>query len=82
MSISAKRLAELSARAESEPDYSDIPPLDDNFWSEARVVLPKGPKQQLTIRFDADLVEWFRSKGKGYQSRMNDVLRAYMDAHR
>ncbi len=59
------------------------PPYDeDDFevdWSSARLVVPqvKGP---VSIRLDADVLEFFRAQGKGYQTRMNAVLRAYMDA--
>ena len=75
-------LSELARLDSAEIDYSDIPELDEAFWKNARIVEPRDPKQQLTVRFDADVIEWFRSKGKGYQSRMNAVLRAYVDAHR
>lgn len=75
-------LDELAKIPDSEIDYSDIPALDEAFWDNARVVAPRDPKQQLTIRFDADIVEWFRAKGKGYQTHMNAVLRAYVDAHK
>lgn len=39
-------------------------------------------KTHLTVRFDPDIVEWFKSQGKGYQSRMNDALRQYMEEYR
>ena len=82
MNISGKRLKELADRKDDQIDYSDIPELDKAFWDNARLVLPKESKRQMTIRFDADMVEWFKSRGKGYQSHMNAILRAYMDAHR
>ena len=82
MSISDRRLQELAERGDGKIDYSDIPELDETFWKNARIVRPSEPKQQLTIRFDADVVEWFKARGKGYQSRMNAVLRAYVDAQR
>ena len=40
------------------------------------------PKEQLTVRFDRDMVAWFRSQGRGYQTRMNAVLRTYFEAER
>ena len=82
MNISDRRLKELSGRSDEDIDYSDIPELDKAFWDKARLVLPKPSKQQMTIRFDTDMVEWFKARGKGYQSHMNAVLRAYMEAHR
>jgi uncharacterized protein (DUF4415 family) len=55
-----------------------IRPTDAEFWKKARVVIP-APKQTITIRLDADLLEWLR-KEKGYQTRINSVLRIFMDA--
>jgi uncharacterized protein (DUF4415 family) len=49
------------------------------FWKDARVVIPSA-KQTITIRLDADILEWLR-KQKGYQTRINAVLRSYMNAH-
>ena len=76
-----KRLRSLSDRQirrgiESDPDEAQ--PTDAEFWKKARVVVP-APKQTITIRLDADLLEWLR-KRKGYQTRINAVLRTYMDA--
>ena len=53
----------------------------------ARAVVKRGletppTKTLLSLRVDSDVVEWFRAQGRGYQSRMNALLRAYMDAHR
>lgn len=55
-------------------------PSDAEFWKQARVVMPTA-KQTITIRLDADLLEWLR-KQKGYQTRINAVLRTYMEANR
>jgi uncharacterized protein (DUF4415 family) len=59
---------------------SDVHPTDEAFWEGAQVVLPT-PKKVVTIRLDADLLEWFRRE-RGYQTRINAILRAYMKAHR
>jgi uncharacterized protein (DUF4415 family) len=53
----------------------------------ARAVARKGlkavPKKVLlSLRIDSDVIEWFRKQGAGYQSRMNALLRAYMEAHK
>jgi uncharacterized protein (DUF4415 family) len=53
-------------------------PTDVKFWKKAKVVLPQ-PKQTVTIRLDADLLAWLRQQ-KGYQTRINAVLRTYMEA--
>jgi uncharacterized protein (DUF4415 family) len=76
-----KRLRSLSdsqiRRAiESDPEAR---PTNAEFWRKAHVVIPKA-KQTITIRLDADLLEWLR-KQKGYQTRINAVLRTYMDAN-
>lgn len=79
--ISQERLAEIAAIADEDIDTSDIPELDDEFWKNARVRYPGG-KERLTVRFDEDVVEWFRGQGRGYQTRMNAVLRSFYEAHR
>lgn len=56
-------------------------PLDDEFWKSARVVMPPG-KTSVHLRLDIDVLEWFRAQGKGHLSRMNAVLRSYMEAHK
>ena len=66
------------ARAVAEDP--DACPLDID-WSKARLVLPPG-KDNVTLRVDRDVLAWFRSTGKGFHTRMNAVLRAYMEAHR
>ena len=57
-----------------------LPELDETFWQEA--VFVPGPKHQITLRIDADVVDFFRAQGPGYQRRMNAVLRRYMEAQR
>ena len=74
-----KELAALAAKPENEIDCSDIPPLTEQDWTGAvRGKFYRPIKQQLTVRIDADVVEWLKSQGKGYQSRLNDILRAAM----
>jgi len=79
--ISKERLAEIAAIPDEEIDTSDIPELGPDFWANCRVVEPK-TKQVVSIRFDREVLEWFKAQGKGYQTRMNAVLRAYIEAHR
>jgi uncharacterized protein (DUF4415 family) len=55
--------------------------LGTEFWSKARVVMPRG-KTSVPLRLDSDVVEWFRANGKGHLTRMNAVLRAYVDAQK
>jgi len=64
---------------EAEIDYSDIPPLDKTFLKKATVAWPP-VKKQLTIRIDADVLNWLRAQGKGYQTRINRILRVVMES--
>ena len=73
-------LKRIDAQSDQDIDYSDIPELDEDFFKKARVVLPPG-KKQLTLRLDADVLAWMKAQGKGYQSRINAILRAYYEAH-
>jgi uncharacterized protein (DUF4415 family) len=76
LSISKARLEELAAMTDGQIDYSDIAEFDDDFWEQAEVRSPKN-KESLTVDFDADMVQWFKQQGKGYQHRMNAVLRSF-----
>jgi uncharacterized protein (DUF4415 family) len=68
------KLARLAARPDAEIDLSEIPPLKDPFWQNAvRNPLYRPVKQQL-----ADVVAWLRRRGKGYQTRLNQILRKAM----
>ena len=74
-----KKLAMIAERPESEIDFSDLPPLDESFWKNAvRNPYYRPVKQQLTVRLDADVVAWLRRQGRGYQTRLNRVLRDAM----
>lgn len=64
---------------DEEIDYSDIPPLDDAFFAEGELRLPKA-KELISIRIDSDVLGWFKAQGTGYQTRMNAVLRLYMES--
>lgn len=81
LSVSKKRLAELAARKDEDIDYSEIPKIDKDFWQNAELVEPPG-KKQLTVRLDADVLDWLKSQGKGYHGRINAILRSYYEAHR
>lgn len=78
------RLGLLAQRPESQIDYSDIAPLEDAFWKNAiRNPLYKPTKQATTVRIDADVLLWLKSGGKGYQTRINAILReAMLQKHR
>ena len=63
----------------SDPDAAPI--MGEAWWREARIVLPL-PKVPVSLRLDQDLLDWFKGQGPRYQSRINAVLRAFMEAHR
>ncbi len=75
-------LERLDKMSDSEIDFSDIPEVSPQKF--ARAVVRKGlkplpSKAQVTLRIDSDVLEWFKSKGKRYQTRINRILRAYME---
>lgn len=66
-------------------DLSDLPELTPEMFAKAvarRGLKPISRKTQVTLRLDADVLEWFRAQGSGYQTKINHVLRAYVDAQR
>jgi uncharacterized protein (DUF4415 family) len=73
-----RRLSDAEIRKGIEAD-PDARPTDEEFWKSAKVVLPRR-KAVVTMRLDADLLEWFRQR-EGYQTRINAILRAYMKAN-
>jgi len=78
------KLRALGARPDSEIDFSDIPELTNEQWKNAeRGGFYRPVKQQITARVDADVLAWLKGQGKGYQSRINAILRREMlAAHR
>lgn len=72
-------LAALAALPDSQIDHSDIPPLTDEFWKQATTnPFYKPTKQATTVRVDADVLMWLKGQGKGYQTRINAILREAM----
>lgn len=74
-------LKRLDAMTDTDINYSDIPELTEDFWRNTEVLKPAS-KTVTTLRIDDDVLDWFRAKGKGYQSQMNAVLRAFVMAHK
>ena len=72
-------LARLDRLKDADIDYSDIPPLDKSFYTKATEAWPPA-KRQLTIRLDSDVLEWLKAHGRGYQTRINRILRAAMES--
>lgn len=77
--LSKDASARIDAIKDKDIDYSDIPPLTDEFWkTAARSPLYRPTKQATTLRLDADVLTWLKSMGKGYQTRINKILREAM----
>ncbi|AMD59708.1 hypothetical protein AWN88_15795 [Agrobacterium tumefaciens] len=66
--------ADIDRATRDDPDWTGFEDID---WSKAEVVFPT-PKQSISIRVDQDVVDFFKATGKGYQTRMNAVLRHYV----
>jgi len=78
MTISKKRLKEIKAIKDEDIDYSDIPELDERFWSNAKLIEPN-TTELISIRVKKNVLNYFKSGGKkGYLSRMNRVLESFV----
>ncbi len=74
----------LDAMEDDDIDLSDAPEITPEMFAKAvvrRGLKPTQRKQQVTLRIDSDVLEWFRIQGRGYQTKINALLRAYMEAH-
>ncbi|MBP2168869.1 uncharacterized protein (DUF4415 family) [Erwinia toletana] len=69
----------LASEPDSEIDYSDIPPLDEALWKDAvSGQFCRPVKTHASVRIDTDLLAWLKAPGKGYQTRLNAILREAM----
>ena len=71
----------LSGMKDEDIDYSDIPAFDEDFFRNVEVKRAS-KKDRLSMRLDHDILEYFKQKGKGYQTLINAVLRSYYEAHK
>jgi uncharacterized protein (DUF4415 family) len=69
----------VKAMKDAEIDYSDIPPLEKDFFKKA--ILWPGTKKQITLRLAPDVIKFSQKQGRGYQSMINALLRRYVEAH-
>ena len=77
MQLSKTRLSEIENLPEDAIDTSDISELDDDFWENARQVVPEN-----YLQIEHEIVEWFKGQGQDYHARINTVLRSYMETHK
>ena len=76
--------ARLDAMSDEDIDFSDLPEVSPEMFAKALVrkgLKPVAHKAQLTLRLDAEVLAWFKAQGKGYQTRINSILKAYKEAH-
>ena len=91
----AKEIEELIERGEDRTDYARLDAMTPEDveaqvseeellefdWSTAQIGIPE-PNQQSTVRLDQDVIDLFKAQGSGYQTRINAVLKSYVDAQR
>lgn len=77
---SRTNFVKLRQKSDTGINYVDSPATNKKFWQDAEVVMPTH-KIHLSMRLDEDVVEYFKQKGHGYQSKINAVLKAYVRAH-
>ena len=80
MNISKERVKKIKSIKDENIDYSDIPELTEYFWDNAKPIYSNG-KKAISIRLDNDIIDFFKEEGKGYQSKINSVLKSYVKAH-
>ncbi len=72
----------LEPMTDEEIDYSDIPPLDDDFFARATLRLPQQPQVVVTMQVDPDVFAWFDAQEDGWERRIRAALRIYVEAHK
>jgi uncharacterized protein (DUF4415 family) len=72
--------ARIDQMTDDDIDTSDIPPLDDEFFTKAELQVPEN-KTAVTLSVDSEVLEWFESQGADFQPRVNAALRIYAEAH-
>lgn len=80
--LTAEEMQALRDLRDEDIDYSDIPPQPSTGWRRVSDLIPAENKQQITLRLDADVIQFFRATGRRYQSRINAALREYVNAQK
>ena len=74
----------IDAMKDEDIDFSETPEVTPEMFARGivrRGFKPVGRKDQLTLRVDSEVLAWYKKQGSGYQTRINALLRAYMEAH-
>ena len=77
---SGTNFRKLKKMRDEEIDFSDVPRISPKQFKKIVIRMP-APKSLVSIRLDPDVLDWFKKQGKGYQTRINAVLRGYVKAH-
>jgi uncharacterized protein (DUF4415 family) len=72
---------QIDEMKDEEIDTSDIPPLDERFFADAKLRMPK-KRVSVTVSVDSEVLEWFKAQGEEFQNRINAALRIYAEAHK
>ena len=80
MNKSKTSWAQFDGLQDKDIDYSDVPELDESFFKNATLIVPKN-KKLVTLRLDEEVINFFKAQGPRYQTRMNSVLLTYARAH-
>ncbi|MBD1885758.1 MULTISPECIES: BrnA antitoxin family protein [Microcoleus] len=80
-STSGTNWAALESRSEENIDYSDIPPLTDEFFERATLLIPADRADNL-VQLDPDVKQWFQAQGEQYKTLINNVLRQYIESNK
>ncbi len=80
-STSRTNWAALESRSEENIDYSDIPPLTDDFFERAALRIPADQAHNL-VQLDPDVKQWFQAQGEQYTTLINNVLRQYIESNK
>jgi uncharacterized protein (DUF4415 family) len=75
--VAAQTEEELEMAIATDPDWKEVSP---DWWKNAQLVIPEN-KKSTTIRVDADVLDWFKKQGKGWQTQINAILRTYYQSH-
>ena len=76
--VDAMTEMQLEMAIASDPAWADIP---RDWYKHAKPYYPRAHKKQVTLRIDPDILAWFKRQGRGYQTRINAALRAFVEAH-
>ena len=80
-SLSTLKRKVARGASKTRADAPEAEPIGEDFWKRARVVVPRG-KTSVHLRIDSDVFEWFKRQGEGHLTRMNAVLRSYVEAQK